>query len=86
MHTARQAIQGFNEKTPWTKWDCRTPARGQEVKKSQGERGEQEAGRNEDTEGHREHRVSDKKHTRMYPCCRKLADRHKTHHRTRNDH
>ena len=24
-----------------------------------------------------EHRVTVKKHTRIYPCCRKLADRHK---------
>ena len=23
------------------------------------------------------HRVTVKKHTRIYPCCRKLADRHK---------
>ena len=26
---------------------------------------------------HGEHRVTVKKHTRIYPCCRRLADRHK---------
>ena len=39
---ARQAIPGLNEKTPWIK-GAAEPQSGSEVKKSQGERGEQEA-------------------------------------------
>ena len=61
VHTARQAIPRFNGETLCIKGDCRTPA----------ERRGVESG------GHGEHRVTVKKHTRIYPCCRKLPDRHK---------
>ena len=41
VHTARQAIPGFNEKTPWIKGTAEPQ---KEVKRSsQGKRGEQEA-------------------------------------------
>ena len=38
VHTVRQAIPGFSEKTPWIKGDHRAPARGQEEGRNENRR------------------------------------------------
>ena len=80
VHTARQAIPGSNEKTPWIKGDYRTPARGQEgeKRKDQEESERRKVNQGMRMEGHGEHRViGQQREHAEYPCCRKLADRHK---------
>ena len=64
---------------PWVQWGNTLDKRGtaEPQKERAGQRGGRKEREKEQSGDCGEHRVAVKYFTRIYPCCRKLADRHK---------